>query len=237
LDYNFFFIPQFTNVNSPSKTQPLCNWLVRKGLCSAFGNCKMKKWMRFVNAIAPWPIPVRQFLRNLQRCGVFPVKNEGWWAKKFNSKFAIDSKSFYPAFANPWRSLSGVRLTAQLANRCLIANYCPRLRDSAVTFKVSHRMGGGRIFLTNLLASLFNEDLSNEPNFSRIFLILPLKGQCHEIFCFWFFHQSVSPQPQSIPLGPFRIFSNICVDIRNSRLTTCVVDPGGKWKKSYIRKI
>jgi hypothetical protein len=29
-----------------------------------------------------------------------------------------------------------------------------------------------------------------------------LKGQCHENSCFWFFHESVSPQPQSIPLGP-----------------------------------
>jgi hypothetical protein len=33
-----------------------------------------------------------------------------------------------------------------------------------------------------------------------------LKGQCHEIFCFWFFHESISTQPQSIPLRPFRIF-------------------------------
>jgi hypothetical protein len=29
-----------------------------------------------------------------------------------------------------------------------------------------------------------------------------------------FFHESVSPQPQSIPLGPFRIFSKIRGDIR-----------------------
>ena len=64
-----------------------------------------------------------------------------------------------------------------------------------------------------------------------------LKGQCHEIFCFWFFHQSVSPQPQSIPFGPFRIFSKIREDIRRSRLTTGVVDTGGKWKKSSIRKL
>ena len=33
-----------------------------------------------------------------------------------------------------------------------------------------------------------------------------LKGQCHENFCFWLFHESVSPKPLSIPLGPFRIF-------------------------------
>jgi hypothetical protein len=28
-------------------------------------------------------------------------------------------------------------------------------------------------------------------------------------FCFWFFHESVSSQAQSIPLGPFQIFSKI----------------------------
>ncbi len=66
---------------------------------------------------------------------------------------------------------------------------------------------------------------------------LNLKGQCHEIFCFWFFHGSVSPQPQSIPLRPFRIFSKIRGDIRGSRFATGVNDTGGKWKKSSIRKI
>jgi hypothetical protein len=56
-----------------------------------------------------------------------------------------------------------------------------------------------------------------------------LKGQCHEIFCFWFFYESVSPQPQSVPLGPFRIVSNIRGDIRKSRCTTGVNDSGGKF--------
>ncbi len=45
-----------------------------------------------------------------------------------------------------------------------------------------------------------------------------LKGQCHEIFCFWFFHESLSPQPQSIPLGPFRIFLKICGDIQQVKV-------------------
>ncbi len=35
---------------------------------------------------------------------------------------------------------------------------------------------------------------------------VPLKGQCHKIFCLWFFYESVSPKPLSIPLGPFQIF-------------------------------
>ncbi len=56
-------------------------------------------------------------------------------------------------------------------------------------------------------------------------------------FASGFFHPKVSPQPQSIPFGPFRIFSKIRGDIRRSRLTTGVVDTGGKWKKSSIRKI
>jgi hypothetical protein len=56
-----------------------------------------------------------------------------------------------------------------------------------------------------------------------------LKGQCHEIFCFWFFHESVSPKTLSIPLGPFRIFSKIRGDIRSSRLTTGINDTGGKF--------
>jgi hypothetical protein len=46
-------------------------------------------------------------------------------------------------------------------------------------------------------------------------------------FCFWFFHESVSPQPQGIPLGPFQFFSKIRGDIRKSRCTTGI-DTGGK---------
>ncbi len=43
-----------------------------------------------------------------------------------------------------------------------------------------------------------------------------------------FFHESVSSQPQSIPLGPFQIFSKIRRDIRKSRCTTGINDTGGK---------
>ncbi len=52
-----------------------------------------------------------------------------------------------------------------------------------------------------------------------------------------FFMNQFPPSPQSIPLGPFRIFSKSRGDIRSSRLTTGVADTGGKWKKSSIRKI
>ena len=52
-----------------------------------------------------------------------------------------------------------------------------------------------------------------------------------------FFHESVSPKPLSIPLGPFRTFSKIRGDIRSSSCTTGVVDTGGKWKKSSVIKV
>ncbi len=40
----------------------------------------------------------------------------------------------------------------------------------------------------------------------------------------------------NVALGPFRIFSEIRGDIRNSRLTTGVVDTGGKWKNLQSEK-
>ncbi len=47
--------------------------------------------------------------------------------------------------------------------------------------------------------------------------VIQLKGQCHEIFDFWFFfHEPVSPKHLSIPLRPFQIFSKIRGDIRGS---------------------
>jgi hypothetical protein len=45
-----------------------------------------------------------------------------------------------------------------------------------------------------------------------------------------FFHESVSPKPLIIPLGPFGFFSKIRGDIRSSTFATGVIDTGGKWK-------
>ncbi len=41
-----------------------------------------------------------------------------------------------------------------------------------------------------------------------------LRDSVTRFFASGFFHESVSPQPQIIPLGPFRIFSKIRGDIR-----------------------
>jgi hypothetical protein len=53
----------------------------------------------------------------------------------------------------------------------------------------------------------------------------------------FFLHESVSPKPLIIPLGPFQIFSKIRGDIRSSRFATGVNETGDKWKKSSIRKM
>jgi hypothetical protein len=102
---------------------------------------------------------------------------------------------------------------------------------------------------TTLILCMLLENMSLSPfplftyrMLSRYFetTLHSLKGQCHEIFDFWFFfHASVSSKPLSLPLplGPFRIFSKICGDIHSSRCTTSVVDTGGKWKNSSIIKV
>jgi hypothetical protein len=54
------------------------------------------------------------------------------------------------------------------------------------------------------------------------------KGTVPRDFRLLIFHESVSPKPLSIPVGPFRIISNIRGDIRSSRLTTGVKDTGAK---------
>jgi hypothetical protein len=53
-------------------------------------------------------------------------------------------------------------------NCCTIVNWKTMKRSN--TLKGSQRMEGGRIFLKNPRACLFNDDLSNEPNFGRIHL-------------------------------------------------------------------
>jgi hypothetical protein len=57
-----------------------------------------------------------------------------------------------------------------------------------------------------------------------------LKGVWHEIYDLTsgFFHESVSPRPPSIPLGPFRIFSKIRGVIREWIFIAGVNDTGDK---------
>jgi hypothetical protein len=52
-----------------------------------------------------------------------------------------------------------------------------------------------------------------------------------------FFHESVSPEPLSIPLGLFFFLKNSQRYLQLKVCTTGVVDTGGKGKKSSIRKV
>ncbi len=55
------------------------------------------------------------------------------------------------------------------------------------------------------------------------FATFNLKGQCQKIF-----NLSTWISFSQAPLGPFRIFLNICGDIHSSRCTSGVVDTAGK---------
>ena len=63
---------------------------------------------------------------------------------------------------------------------------------------------------------------------------VPYRDSVTRFFASGFFYESVSPQPQSIPLGPFRIFSKSRGDICSSRLTTGVADTGGKFAAGVV---
>jgi hypothetical protein len=59
---------------------------------------------------------------------------------------------------------------------------------------------------------------------SILYLFFGLTGQCHKMFCFWFFHESVSPQPPRYPIRNVsnffensRRYSQVKVHHRNQR--------------------
>jgi hypothetical protein len=58
---------------------------------------------------------------------------------------------------------------------------------------------------------------------------LAYRDSVTRFFASGFFDESVSPQPQSIALGPFRIFSKIRRDNRKSRCTTGINNISGKF--------
>jgi hypothetical protein len=60
-----------------------------------------------------------------------------------------------------------------------------------------------------------------------------LKGQCHKIFCFRFFHESSFPKTLKITLGSFPIF----LKIRKSRCTTCHRRQNCHWNQRHRRQI
>ncbi len=69
--------------------------------------------------------------------------------------------------------------------------------------------------------------LERYQNYQKVLLspnLQTLKGTVSRDFCFWFFYESVSPQPQSIPLGP----ASLTPAANFATSSPCAVDTGGK---------
>ena len=110
---------------------------------SIFGHWKKKKLRRFVNTIAQFT-NVRSIHSGFHKWKAIDDNK-----KKFILHLAIDTEFFHSAFVNSCtllnqrHSWSGVRLTAQLTIRWLIANKCVRWRRS---FKGLSQDGGQAVF-------------------------------------------------------------------------------------------
>ena len=125
-------------------------------------------------------MPVRQFLRYLQMRGAFIA------AFTSGKRLMTIKKSLFrhwPLIMNFFIAYFSIlvrcktkgaigAVCALLRNWQLGAELPITVRNGAVTLtgSRSHRMGNGRIFPKNLLASLFNDDPSNEPNFGQVHL-------------------------------------------------------------------
>jgi hypothetical protein len=71
----------------------------------------------------------------------------------------------------PCKTKGAVGAVCALLRNCQLgAQLLISVQDVAVNLKGSHRMVYRRIFTTDSFASLFNDDLSNEPNFGWIHL-------------------------------------------------------------------
>ena len=68
-------------------------------------------------------------------------------------------------------------------------------------------------------------------------LTLSLKGQCHEIFDFWFFSWISFPQAPEYTIRDISNFSKIRGDIRSSMCTTGVIGTGAIWKKFDVENL
>ncbi len=170
LGLNFFLFRNLQTKIRLSKLQKFIPSQICKSAVVLVLHLENKEMEAFFRTIAPWPIPRRQSLSNCNYNGadhsprLFQVKND---------QLAIDFELFHRAFANPCtnqrRSQRGVRLNAQLIVRCLIAIYCVRWHCTG-NFKGLSQNGRQADFSINLCASLYNDDLSNEPYYGQIHL-------------------------------------------------------------------
>jgi len=69
-----------------------------------------------------------------------------------------------------WKKADQVRSEYLRSYLNWLHNWQLKSRSRSHALKGSHSMGDGRIFLKSLCDTSFNKDLSNEPNFGRIYL-------------------------------------------------------------------
>ncbi len=86
------------------------------------------------------------------------------------------------------------------------------------------------IFISQGAPSVSTTPVANWPPVSMT-LGHVLKGQCHEIFDFRCFYESVSTKPLNIHLGPFKFFSKIHGDIGAQSAPLC------RWHQRQMGKI
>ncbi len=119
----------------------------------------------------------------------------------------------------------------------LASNYCSLVKISYRHLRHSEptNIGQRDWWLANSCALDADVHDTGSGSESRARICKRLKGQCHEIFCFWFFSWTSFPQASDYTI---RVVSNFFENSRrSSRFATGVNDTGGKWKKPSSRKI
>jgi hypothetical protein len=107
-------------------------WAVKFVAHLEYISWKTKKLRRFDNTSANWPMPVRQFLRNLQTCRAFiaAFNSEKRWMKIKKSLFRHWPQilNFFIAYFPILVRVKPKAHTTHWAIKCLMANYCIRWR-------------------------------------------------------------------------------------------------------------
>ncbi len=119
--------------------------------------------------------------------------------------------------ATAWVESGGAKPISENVLSCRIPPFLPAI-------KFYHSFAK-KIWFTKKIANKFLHEIKTfKRTVSQDFLLLV------------FFMNQFPPQPQSIPLGPFQIFSKIRRDIRKSRCTTDINVTGGKFATSVNDK-
>ncbi len=118
------------------------------------------------NSVFQWPIAEKAFFIVIHR---FSLVKAAMNARRI-CKMRYGVRKTLSISSLIQLSKCAMNILRSYLNFCTIVNW--KIRKHSNSLKGSQRMGvgGRRIFLKTYRASLFNEDLSNEPHFGRIHL-------------------------------------------------------------------